>query len=371
MTLAELRENMEFLQNQISTADGETKTQLEESLASTIAAITRMTGKMGTSDPAASHSKTAKLKVMENAISDVPLFGGTVSTEAESFCGRLDQIFHLLITNGDTSLEADFVKFATMRLSQPVFKHLLASKADTSTFEKFKDTITTTYGPKLNACQLMNRLYDIEFDDKAKLSIFAQQCNETVRVGYAALNAQWKKAKNTNDDISAEQSCHFFAMGFMLQNIKNSNFQLYRDLIRDLDEIFDPNQLAARAEYFIDRTGTANVSNTLFNNRHNRNNRRYVPNPGQAGKSNRHDKSKSDVCREDEDEKTHDKHSKSTENGEKKQRQRRRKFRRGPPAHVSDDAKTDHNPSDKHNASVYQAADAGNDESFFTSPSFQ
>ena len=224
--------------------------------------------------PSAQIAHAQKVKAIESALHDVLLFRGTESNEAERFTARLNQMFHLLVTNNDVSLESDFVRLATMRLSEDVFQHLLQSAADISSFAKFKEVIKSTYGPKLNAVQQMNKLYDLEFDGKAKLSLFAQRCHETIRNGYVAMNAQWKKVKKVDTDIPGEQVALFFGMCYMTQHIKNADFQLYRDVIRDLDEVMDPNQLASRAEYFKDRVGGPLVSNCLFGNAFRYGNRR-------------------------------------------------------------------------------------------------
>ncbi len=288
MSLADLREMLEFLETKIEKADGEAKTKLQQSHDSTLEAIKRLTDKLGTNADTPSsvtQAKGQKIKMIENALSNVSIFTGAVSNEAETFCGRLSQIHKLLVTDGDQTLEADFVKFSKMRLSEPVFKHLTESKIDTSTFELFKKAITETFGPKLNAVQLINKLYDINFDEKMKFSIFAQKCHEVIRVGFTALNAQWKKAKGTTDDISAEQTALFFGMSFMTQHIKNTNFRLFRDLVRELDEIFDPNQLAGRAEYFQDRMGGSYASSHVLFNRNNRGRRGNNPNGGSGTKT--------------------------------------------------------------------------------------
>ena len=52
--------------------------------------------------------------------------------------------------------------------------------------------------------------------------------------------------------------------------MKNTNYQLHRDLIKDLDECMDPNQLASKCEWFRDRLG-GRVPNALFNGARNRN----------------------------------------------------------------------------------------------------
>ena len=271
MTLAELRENMEFLQTQISAAEeGETKTKLEASLAATIDAITRMTSKIGSEDVSQTYSKNQKLKALESAFNDVSVFHGTDSAEVERFCGRLSQLHHLLIKNGDASLEPEFVRLSKLKLSNAVFNHIIQSKSDVSTWEKFSDVIRTTYGPKLNATQLLNQIYDLELDQNGKFSLFAQQIHEKIRIGYSALNAQWKKNTGSSTDITGEATALYFGMCFMVQSVKNTNYQLHRDLIKDLDECMDPNQLASKCEWFRDRLG-GRVSNALFNGQRNRN----------------------------------------------------------------------------------------------------
>ena len=217
MTLAELRENVEFLQTQISTAEGDTKTKLEASLAATIEAITRMTLKMGTEDASQSYSKNQKIKALESAFNDVPVFHGADSAEVERFCGRLSQLHHLLIKNGDASLEPQFVQQCKLKLSNAVFNHIVQSKSDVSTWDKFSAVIRSTYGPKLNATQLLNQIYDLELDNNGKFSLFAQQIHEKIRIGYSALNDQWKKKTGNTTDITGEATALYFGMCFMVQ----------------------------------------------------------------------------------------------------------------------------------------------------------
>ena len=202
MSLKELRETLDYLKTEVKAAEGDTKAQLEASYKATLHAVTRLTenmGKPGTST-AATYKTSQKLKALEVAMMDVPMFLGAGDVEVERFCGRLSQLHHLLIENGDKDLATDFIRLATMRLSQPVYQHLIQSQADISDWDKFNDTIRATYGPKLNPTQLLNKLYDIDFTDESKFSRFAMNIHETIRVGYSALNERQKMSKRISPE---------------------------------------------------------------------------------------------------------------------------------------------------------------------------
>ena len=287
-TIAEMRSTVDWYDTKIAAEqDAERKGKLiasRDMVESKLeAAMQGMSLESKPTVPSAQIAHAQKVKAIESALHDVPLFRGTQSNEAERFTARLNQMFHLLVTNNDVTLEPDFVRLSTMRLSEDVFQHILQSGSDIATFAKFKEVIKSTYGPKLNAVQQMNKLYDLEFDGKAKLSLFAQRCHETIRNGYSAMNKQWKKVKQVDTDIPGEQVALFFGMCYMTQHIKNADFQLYRDVIRDLDEVMDPNQLASRAEYFKDRVGGPLVSNCLFGNRNGSRQTEHKPD-GKRGK---------------------------------------------------------------------------------------
>ena len=287
MSLKELRETLDYLEGKVKTADGDTKAQLEASYKSTLDAVTRLTenmGKPGTTS-AAPYKTSQKMKALEVAVMDVPMFNGSGDAEVERFCGRLSQLHTLLVKKGSTELEPDFIRLATMRLSQPVYQHIVQSQSDISEWDKFCNVIRATYGPKLNPTQLLNKLYDLDFSDESKFSLFAMKIHETIRVGYSALNDQWKKTKNVQTDITGEATAQYFGMCFFVQVLKNKDHQLHKDIIKDLESCLDANQLASKCQWFQDRVGPSAMSTTLFGNAFRNGNRRNQPKHRNQGKS--------------------------------------------------------------------------------------
>ena len=121
MSLRDLRETLDYLESKIKGADGQAKTDLEATYKSTLDAVTRLTENVGKSgSPPVSNVKSSqKLKALEVAVMDVPMFNGSGDAEVEQFCGRLSQLHHLLVEKGDTELapgehagEADRVREA-------------------------------------------------------------------------------------------------------------------------------------------------------------------------------------------------------------------------------------------------------------------
>ena len=302
MSLKDLRETLDYLESKIKVAEDGTKANLEATYKSTLDAVTRLTENVGKSGspPSSNYKSSQKLKALEVAVMDVPMFNGSGDAEVEQFCGRLSQLHHLLVEKGDTELAPDFIRLATMRLSQPVYQHLIQSQSDISDWNRFANVIRTTYGPKLNPTQLLNKLYDIDFSDESKFSLFAMKIHETIRVGYGALNEQWKKTKNVQTDITGEATAQYFGMCFFVQVLKNKDYQLHKDIIKDLESCLDANQLASKCQWFRDRVGPSAMSATLFGNAFRNGNRRNESKSGKKKKASTSD-SKGNNRRKDND----------------------------------------------------------------------
>ena len=75
MSLKELRDTLDYLKTELKEADGETKTKLETSYQATLDAVTRMTENLGKpSSSTAAYKSSQKLKGLEVAVMDVPMF---------------------------------------------------------------------------------------------------------------------------------------------------------------------------------------------------------------------------------------------------------------------------------------------------------
>ena len=81
-----------------------------------------------------------------------------------------------------------------------------------------------------------------------------QSCVKAIREHYGNID----KSK----PLSAESVVEFFGGLLMAQKIKIADYQIYRDMVLDFDRLSSATTVAAKAEFYRERTG--NASNSTF-----------------------------------------------------------------------------------------------------------
>ena len=212
-------------------------------------------------------------KSIENHLKTIPRFTGTTPEETERFIDRLRQAHEALVKGKNPELESVFLTHSKLLLDISISKHLHSGGKLIDSFEKMKTFLTEQYGPKVNSCQLLTKIFDEDFDVDGQISVFATRISELTKVAYSAVNSQYKRVHKCQTDIPAEDAMQFVAATVVANNIRGSNHTLWRDMIRDLDDCLTPHEVANKAEYYSQRLNKSGASSTFFGrNRSGRNN---------------------------------------------------------------------------------------------------
>ena len=238
-------------------------------------------------------------KNISEALRRVKPFAGQDLEKTPEFLDKLQQIFDIEVTRpdpeGSLDLESIFMrKVLSSVIENRVYKHIeAAGQIDKVTkWSDFKTYVTQNFTPKQNAVQVTCKLFDVVWDRSSSetLHIPAGKIAEKVKNGWSALNRQWKEKKSVETDIPGEDVFRFFGACHLSELIKQQEFDTHRDMIRDLDEVFNVSDVANKGEYYRvrlkDKTGTS-VYHTRNEPRQN-----FKPKSGYGNRDNRQNRSK-------------------------------------------------------------------------------
>ena len=213
-----------------------------------------------------SHSNYSNIKAIEHALAAIPIFAGNNPNETETFIDRLSQAHTILVTKVDAALEPTFIRCATLQLGGNVYKHLTNSTKTVEKFEDLKNFLQDHYAAKINAVQAMSKIFDITFEERLPYATYATQMTNAIKVGYRKVNAQFKEMNSeATGDIDGESMALFFGGLMLANNIRTHNFDIFRDMLKDLDKTLNAEQIASSAEYYRHRT-QSDQSSTFFGN---------------------------------------------------------------------------------------------------------
>lgn len=264
-TAKSIQETITFLKAEIVTATGPIKAEYEGALTNAVRKLSKlMSEDIKPAASVANYAQAQNIKSIENGLQNIPEFTGSHITECDSFLDRLQQIFTVTVTDVDPNLENHFLKSIKLKVSQPIYKHMISSKEPIVSFSKYKEFIRLNYGGKLSAVQTMSKIFDVPFNPDEQFHVYATSVTEYIRTGFSAVNMQHKRINKCDTDISAEDLAHFFGALLLSNNIKTNFFELHRDMVRDLDNVLNAQQVAARGEYYRDRIGTQSTSATYW-----------------------------------------------------------------------------------------------------------
>ena len=281
-TLADLRATVDWYDAKIAKEDDEDrKTDLKTKRDDAEVKLQAAMEKVSQADikPIASPSQGySNTKAIEHELHSIPEFAGNNPTETESFIDRLSQAHTILVTQVDPSLEKTFIRCATLRLSRNVYKHLMNSKKTVDKFEDLKSFLQDHYAAKINAVQAMSKIFDIEFNEHMPYATYSTEITNAIKVGYRKVNAQFKEMnQGAQGDIDGESMALFFGGLMLANNIRTYNFDIFRDMLKDLDKVLNAEQIASSAEYYRHRTQSSQ-SSTFFGK----------PNQGNRKSTNQH-----------------------------------------------------------------------------------
>jgi len=259
MDLAAVQTTIVFLEGQIAKSDGVTKDGYTKALAQAQESLTKMLLTVAEPKPVDSTNVTYKrntnIKTIESALSE-SMFKGTDINETTRFIERLEKVYVITVTEVDPSLEKDFIKLVKLRLSDSVFKNLIASKCDVSTFEKLKAWIKSTYGGNFNAFQILQRAWDVDFKPEEKFSVYAQKVSEELRTGLIAINKQYQDINGSDKTLSNDALMEFIAGLLVSNHLRGDCWPIFKDMVNDMDKMLTSTEVANKAEYYRERLGS-------------------------------------------------------------------------------------------------------------------
>ena len=271
-TLADLRSTIDWFDGKIGKeTDDARKDDLKSQRTAVEKKLQNMTDALSKADvkPVITHSSQqnySNVKAIEHALASIPVFAGNNPNETETFIDRLSQAHTILVTKVDPGLESTFVRCATLQLGGNVYKHMVNSTKTVDKFEDLKNFLQDHYAAKINAVQAMSKIFDITFDERLPYATYATQMTNAIKIGYRKVNAQFKEMNpEATGDIDGESMALFFGGLMLANNIRSHNFDIFRDMLKDLDKTLNAEQIASSAEYYRHRT-QSNQSSTFFGN---------------------------------------------------------------------------------------------------------
>ena len=162
-----------------------------------------------------------------------------------------------------TRLQGDFLAQIKLKLGDNVWKHLDTTKADVSTFEKYKIFINKNYGGFQNAFQVVNRAFDIEFDPKQKFFIFSNQLTDELRTSLAAIKRHFDKIDG-DKELTANECIDFMGALCVSQKLKEHHWEIFRDMTNDFDKLKSANECAQKVEFYRERLQGATINSSSF-----------------------------------------------------------------------------------------------------------
>ena len=272
-----LQSTITFLRAEVESSDGEIKQTYETALKEAQAKLIELIRGLDISDrnksstSSETYKRNSQVKSIESALTEVT-FKGVDINETTRFIERLAKVFMITVTGKDPTLETDFLDLVKLRLSDAVFKNLVTSQSDVSTFENLKNWLKTTYGGNFNAFQILQRAWDIKFKPNETFATYAQKVSEEMRTGVAAVRKQITAVKgekqNSGTDpryaaghrdghqAGLEVAMEFVSALLMSNNLRAHCWPLYKDMVNDMDTMLTSAEVANKAEYYRERLGS-------------------------------------------------------------------------------------------------------------------
>jgi len=255
----EVTKTITFLEEKIASSTDSIKQGYEDSLAQAQETLKTLLKDAAKPAPAKESSteaykKNANVKSIEYALSETH-FNGLDLSETRRFIERLDKIYQITVENVDATLEADFLKLVKLRISDLVYKNMVNSKIDISTFQKFKSWIKTTYGGQFHAYQVLTRAWDIEFRPQEKFTNYAQRVGEELSTSLASIQKQHKEINGTQSDLTLDGLMGYMSGLLVTNNLRTHCFPIFRDMTNDFNKMESGLEVAAKAEYYRERLG--------------------------------------------------------------------------------------------------------------------
>jgi len=254
--MEELTNTIKFIEEKIQAATGAEKTKYEESLEEAQESLKVLLKNIRTptsNNVNQTYQRNTNIKSIENALVEVGHFRGLDISETTRFLERLDKIFTITVTEVDTTLEAEFIKSCKLRLSDSVYKNMVASQADVSTYQNLKTWLKSSYGGSFNAFQIVQRCWDIPFKKEEKFAIYGQKVSEELRVGLESITKPYQSINGASTTLTTQALMEFMAAMLVTNQLRDHCWHIYKYMIGDMDKMTTSAEVSAKAEFYRER----------------------------------------------------------------------------------------------------------------------
>ena len=215
-----------------------------------------------------SMQEQATVQNLLDIIRNVPKM--VIGDSMERFVADMDQIYAVEVKDQVTALpklEGEFVRATKRLLINTMFSQMDKSAEDTSTWELLKKYLITNHGSKITMFQHLTRLWNLEPKSEEKLTDFAAKLEDQVHTASTHIKKLFTKkhTKSNESDVEMTADDVFKLVGAMLTSIqvKKNHEDIFRSMIKKMDNHWTASSLAADAQDYIDRLDSnSNITKT-------------------------------------------------------------------------------------------------------------
>ena len=183
----------------------------------------------------------------------------------ERFVAEMDQIYEVEVKDQVADLpklEDEFTRATKRLLTNVMFAQMAKSGDDTSTWALLKKYLITNHGSKITMFQHLARLWNLEPKPEEKLTDFGAKLEEQVHTASIHIMKLYTKKHSIAGQAPVQMSAEdvFKLVGAMLASIqvKKSHEDIFKAMIKKMDDHWTASSLVADAQDYVDRLGTTN-----------------------------------------------------------------------------------------------------------------
>ena len=212
-----------------------------------------------------SHKLNQNVRTIERTLAGQPIFHGSDDKEAEGFIAIMDQLFYLLVTQVDTSLEPDFLVHLKFRFGINVLSQMQTCNINLNTFESVNKFIRERFGGNYNAFQRVSKIFDKPFNLNDKFQIYTTKLNQEISNSLAAIKDHYAKInENANAQLTPDQVMEFMGGILASENIRRNFFDIHKDMTKDFDVLTGAVSVMNQAEFYRERQNASSPANDTF-----------------------------------------------------------------------------------------------------------
>ena len=187
------------------------------------------------------------------------------------FIHQLDNAYKCTV-NDENGLESEFCRLIPNSMCDDYKTNILKlPEADRLNFSKVKEYLMKSYQTHETIYQTMSKVWNLQQSPGEDIHSFGSRMEEKCLDIFNQIETKFleEQKANSNGKTDFEARDAFLLMGSMLmvQHVRSKEPEAYKLMVRDIDNVFTPAQIALRAQSYVARIGThepAAVNNGTF-----------------------------------------------------------------------------------------------------------